>query len=152
MLAERSAGVRLVFAEGFERIYRQNADNVGLFTSTDFALLARLERGEPITLDELLAGRDALAAAILRHGGLLRYEDMAAFRVQPEEPASTTFQGYTVYKPGFWSQGPAMLETLNILEPYDLRAMQRNSADYVHTLVEALKLAYADRDTWYGDP
>ena len=56
------------------------------------------------------------------HNGLIRYEDMAAFRVEPEEPVSTTFKGYTVYKPGFWSQGPAMLETLNILEGYDIRA------------------------------
>jgi gamma-glutamyltranspeptidase/glutathione hydrolase len=48
------------------------------------------------------------------HNGLIRYEDMAAFRVEPEEPVSTTFKGYTVYKPGFWSQGPGMLEALNI--------------------------------------
>ncbi len=72
-LAEWSAGVRLVFARSFERIYRQNADNLGLLTSTDFGLLARLERGEVPALDELLAGRDAQAAAILRAGGLLRY-------------------------------------------------------------------------------
>ena len=84
--------------------------------------------------------------------GLLRYEDMAAFRLEPEEPVSTTFQGYQVYKPGFWSQGPSLIEALNILASYDLRAMRWNSADYLHTLVEALKLAYADRDTYYGDP
>ena len=73
VVAERSAGVRLVIAESFERIYRQNADNVGLYTSTDFGLVERIARGEPIALDELLAGRDALAAAILRHGGLLAW-------------------------------------------------------------------------------
>lgn len=73
VVAERAAGVRLVIAEGFERIYRQNADNVGLFTSTDFGLVDRIARGEPIELDELLAGRDALAADIVRAGGLLRY-------------------------------------------------------------------------------
>jgi gamma-glutamyltranspeptidase/glutathione hydrolase len=86
------------------------------------------------------------------NGGLLRYEDMAEFRLKPEDPVSTDFHGYRVYKPGFWSQGPAMLETLNILSGYDLAAMKWNSAQYVHTLVEALKLAYADRDTYYGDP
>jgi gamma-glutamyltranspeptidase/glutathione hydrolase len=86
------------------------------------------------------------------HNGLLRYEDMAAFRVEPEDAVSTTFKGYTVYKPGFWSQGPAMIETLNILEGYDIQGLKLNSADYIHTLVEALKLAYADRDTYYGDP
>lgn len=87
-----------------------------------------------------------------KNGGLLRYEDMAAFRVEPEDAVSTTFHGYTVYKPGFWSQGPSMLEALNILEGYNLRELKLNSADYIHTLVEALKLAYADRDTYYGDP
>jgi 3-isopropylmalate/(R)-2-methylmalate dehydratase large subunit len=71
--AERLAGVRLVIAESFERIYRQNADNIGLFTSTDFGLLDRLQRGETIALDDLLAGRDALAAGILRSGGLLKF-------------------------------------------------------------------------------
>lgn len=71
--AEVLAGIRLVIAESFERIYRQNADNIGLFTSTDLGLAARIAAGEPITLDELVAGRDPLAAAILRAGGLLRF-------------------------------------------------------------------------------
>jgi gamma-glutamyltranspeptidase/glutathione hydrolase len=84
--------------------------------------------------------------------GLLRYEDMAAFHLEPEEAVSTNFKGYEVYKPGFWSQGPTMIEALNILNGYDLVAMKYNSADYLHTLTEALKLAYADRDTYYGDP
>ena len=86
------------------------------------------------------------------NGGLLRYEDMAAFKLQPEEALSTDYHNYKVYKPGFYTQGPAMLETLNILEGYDLRSMGFNSAEYIHTLTEALKLAYADRDTYYGDP
>ncbi|MDA7418001.1 aconitase family protein [Xenophilus arseniciresistens] len=71
--AEVLAGVRLVIAESFERIYRQNADNIGLITSTDFGLIPRIEAGEAIAWDELVAGRDALAAAILRGGGLLRF-------------------------------------------------------------------------------
>ena len=69
--AERLAGVRLVIAESFERIYRQNADNIGLLTSTDFGLIARIEAGEAISLDELVDGRDNLAAAILKSAGLL---------------------------------------------------------------------------------
>jgi gamma-glutamyltranspeptidase / glutathione hydrolase len=85
-------------------------------------------------------------------GGLLRYEDMAAFHLEVEEPVSATYRGYTVYKPGFWSQGPAMLEALNILEGLDLKSMGFNSPEYIHTVTEALKLAYADRDTYYGDP
>jgi 3-isopropylmalate/(R)-2-methylmalate dehydratase large subunit len=71
--AERLAGIRLVVAESFERLYRQNADNTGLFTSTDFGLLDRIERGEAIAIEELLADREPLAAAILRAGGLLRF-------------------------------------------------------------------------------
>ncbi len=86
------------------------------------------------------------------NGGLLRYEDMAAFRLAPEEPVSTDFHGLRVYKPGFWSQGPAMIETLNILSGIDFSGLKFNSPDYIHTVTEALKLAYADRDTYYGDP
>lgn len=71
--AERHAGVRLVIAESFERIYRQNADNIGLFTTTDFGVLERIQAGEPVSLDALLSDRDPLTQAILRSGGLLRY-------------------------------------------------------------------------------
>lgn len=87
--AERLAGVRLVIAESFERIYRQNADNIGLFTSTDLSLADRLQRGEVITIDELLQGRDALAAAILRAGGLLRFgqQHLRAARPAPDVTA-----------------------------------------------------------------
>jgi 3-isopropylmalate/(R)-2-methylmalate dehydratase large subunit len=78
--------VRLVIAESFERIYRQNADNIGLFTSTDFSLVARIQAGEAIPLDELVAGRDALAATILRSGGLLRFgqQHMQAITTVPD--------------------------------------------------------------------
>ena len=71
-LAHLHAGVRLIVAESFERIFRQNADNLGLYTSTDFALLERVRRGEPIAIEELVKGRDALAARLLRTGGLLK--------------------------------------------------------------------------------
>ena len=84
--------------------------------------------------------------------GLLRYEDMAAFRLKPEDPVSANYRDYQIYKPGFWSQGPAMVESLNLLSGFDLHAMGLNSGEYIHTVTEALKLAYADRDTFYGDP
>jgi gamma-glutamyltranspeptidase/glutathione hydrolase len=86
------------------------------------------------------------------NGGLLRYEDMAAFKLEVEEPAAGTYRGYKVYKPGFWSQGPAMIEALNMLEGFDLRASGASSPESVHRMAEVLKLAYADRDSWYGDP
>ncbi|MGD1070338.1 MAG: gamma-glutamyltransferase [Bryobacteraceae bacterium] len=91
-------------------------------------------------------------AFVKANKGLLRYEDMAAFRLTPEEPVSTVFHGLRVYKPGFWSQGPTMIEALNMLNGIDIGAMRFNSAEYINTVVEALKLAYADRDTYYGDP
>ena len=72
-VAELRAGIRLVIARSFERIYRQNADNVGLFTSTDFGLIDRIRAGEALEVDELVAGRDAVTADVLRAGGLLRY-------------------------------------------------------------------------------
>lgn len=72
-MAEKLAGIRLVIAESFERLYRQNADNIGLLTSTDFSLIERIQGGERIALRELLAGRDALASDILACGGLLGF-------------------------------------------------------------------------------
>src|SRR6185503_19717240 len=86
------------------------------------------------------------------NGGLLRTGDFAAFHARVEEPAKSSYRGYEVYKTGFFAQGPAMLEALNMLEGYDLRAMKHNSAAYIHTLTEAMKLAFADRDRYYGDP
>ncbi len=85
------------------------------------------------------------------NNGLLRYEDMAAFRLTVEDALSTTYHGYTVYKPGFWTQGPAMLELLNIMDGFEGKPAL-NSAEYIHRAVEAMKLVYADRDTYYGDP
>jgi gamma-glutamyltranspeptidase / glutathione hydrolase len=86
------------------------------------------------------------------NGGLLRAGDLAAFHAKVEEPAHSSYRGYEVYKTGFFAQGPVMLEALNVLEGYDLRAMKHNSADYIHTLTEAMKLGFADRDRYYGDP
>jgi gamma-glutamyltranspeptidase/glutathione hydrolase len=86
------------------------------------------------------------------NNGLLRYEDMAAFKLEVEDAIEGTYRGYHVYKPGFWTQGPAMIEALNIIEGFDPHSAPLNSADYIHRTVEALKLAYADRDTYYGDP
>lgn len=86
------------------------------------------------------------------NGGLIRASDFASFKAKVEEPARAEYRGYEVYKTGFWAQGPVMLQTLNILEGFDLRAMRHNSPDYIHTLTEAMKLGFADRDRYYGDP
>ena len=83
--AELRAGIRLVIAKSFERIYRQNADNLGLFTSTDFGLVARVQAGEAIPIDELVAGREALSATVLKAGGLLLYGQQF-LRISPLSP------------------------------------------------------------------
>ncbi|MDX2180768.1 MAG: gamma-glutamyltransferase family protein [Bryobacteraceae bacterium] len=93
-----------------------------------------------------------IAAFSKDNGGLLTYEDLAAFRADVEEPLAITYRGLTVYKPGFWTQGPSTLQALNILEHVELKPLGFNSGAYLHTLIEAMKLAYADRDTYYGDP
>jgi gamma-glutamyltranspeptidase / glutathione hydrolase len=90
--------------------------------------------------------------AIEKEGGLMRASDLAKFSANLDQPTKTNFHGYEVYKVGFWSQGPVMLQALNLLESYDLKALKHNSPDYVHTLTEAIKLAFADRDRYYGDP
>ncbi len=88
--AEKLAGIQLVIAKSFERIYRQNADNIGLFTSTDFGLIARIERGEPILVDELLAGRDELSHGILRAGGLLKFGQLHLRDAQRSDPRGSS--------------------------------------------------------------
>ncbi|MGE3489494.1 MAG: gamma-glutamyltransferase family protein, partial [Vicinamibacterales bacterium] len=93
-----------------------------------------------------------MVAFLKQHGAPFDAADFAEYYARLEEPAKTTYRGYTVYKHGFGSQGPVMLQALNILEHFDLRAMGYGSADYLHTVVEATKLAYADRDTYYADP
>jgi gamma-glutamyltranspeptidase/glutathione hydrolase len=93
-----------------------------------------------------------MVAFLQQHRAPFDLSDFAEFFARIEAPASTTYRGYTVYKHGFGSQGPVLLQTLNILENFDLKAMGHASADYLHTIVEAMKLAYADRDTYYADP
>jgi gamma-glutamyltranspeptidase/glutathione hydrolase len=97
-----------------------------------------------------------IAAEIVRsvkeQGGLFTMEDLAKWQVHIEEPVSTNYRGITVYKLTTWVQGPAMLQALNILENMDLKAMGYNSARYLHAIYQAMSLAFADRDFYYGDP
>ncbi|HLF11440.1 MAG TPA: gamma-glutamyltransferase, partial [Gammaproteobacteria bacterium] len=96
-------------------------------------------------------GRDLVAAA-QAEGGLITMQDLDRWQVYIEEPAVTNYKGIDVYKLTHWVQGPAMLQTLNILENLDLRSMGYNSARYIHALYQAMNLAFADRDFYYGDP
>lgn len=85
-------------------------------------------------------------------GGLITEQDLANWKVLEEEPLHTTYKGIDVYKLSQWTQGPMMLQSLNILENFDLKGMGFNSAKYIHTIYQTLNLAFADRDFYYGDP
>jgi gamma-glutamyltranspeptidase/glutathione hydrolase len=112
-------------------------------------------------LKAIQAGRDAfyvgpiaqrITASVRAAGGLMTDDDLSGYRGKVEEPATVTYRGYSVYKAGFWNQGPVLLQTLKLLEGFDLKAMGAGSADAIHTIVESIKLAYADRDRYYADP
>jgi gamma-glutamyltranspeptidase/glutathione hydrolase len=95
---------------------------------------------------------NALEAWYVEKGGFLRKADLAAHKTPVVDPLTITYRGYTVYKAGPFTQGPYLLQTLRLLEGFDLKKMGFNSADYIHTVIEAEKLALADRDEYYGDP
>jgi len=108
----------------------------------------------------LLAARDRFYRGDIAHtmadfsesnGGLFRYNDFTAYKAEVEDAVSTDYRGYQVYKNPSATQGPAELFTLNLLRGYDLKAMGHNSADYIHVGIEAVKLAFADREMFLGD-
>ena len=140
-----------------------------IFRQPDLAAtLRKLVEAERQALARGLSRKDAILAAYDRFykgdiaqefvrgsqevGGLHTLEDLANWKVRIEEPVKTTYKGIDVYKLDVWTQGPAMLQALNILEGIDLKAMGYNSARYIHTLYQAMNLAFADRDFYYGDP
>jgi gamma-glutamyltranspeptidase/glutathione hydrolase len=140
-----------------------------IFRQPDLARTLRsLVEAEAQALARGRSRRDAIMAAYERfyrgdiaqefvrgvqeQGGLITMQDLANFQVRIEQPVSTDYKGIQVYKLTHWTQGPALLQSLNILENFDLRAMGYNSARYVHTLYQAMSLAFADRDFYYGDP
>ena len=107
------------------------------------------------------AGRDAfytgsiarrIAEADRAAGGVFTYDDLANYHGKIEKPTTSSFHGFDVYKAGTWNQGPVLLQTLNILEGVDLKTAGDNTAEYIHQVHEAIKLAYADRNAFYGDP
>lgn len=118
-------------------------------------------RGAPSREGRLRAVRDAfykgpiarqMAVFAQEQGGFLTEDDLAEFEVREEPPVSVDYKGYEVYGCGPWCQGPAVPQTLKLLEGFDLAGMGHNTAAYLHTLAEAIKLTYADRDRYYGDP
>ena len=112
-------------------------------------------------IEGLCAARNAfyqgdIAHQIVKHqkenGGFLTLEDFSEFKVDIEDPVEINFQGTTVYTCGPWCQGPVLLQCLRLLDGFDLRNMKQDSPAYIHTLTEAIKLSFADRHFYYGDP
>lgn len=98
--------------------------------------------------------RDAcvMDASGARHKGVLTGQDMAGWQATWETPLSIDYEGWTVWKAGMWSQGPSLLQALRLLEGSGIADMDSRGADFVHTVTEAMKLAFADREAYYGDP
>lgn len=136
----------------------RNPDLARTFRLLSNAEKRNLSRGRSYALqaarDVFYCGEiaDTIAEFCQANGGLLTKEDLAAFHTKIEEPASFNYRGYEVFKCGPWSQGPVFLQQLALLEGFDLIHMGHNSADYIHTVAEAAKLAFADREQYYGDP
>ncbi len=93
-----------------------------------------------------------LVRGVQEEGGLITLSDLAKWKVHVEEPYHVSYKGIDVYKLPIWQQGPALLQSLNMLEEMDLKAMGFNSPRYIHTLYQVMSLAFADRDFYYGDP
>jgi len=140
-----------------------------IFVQSDLAVtLRKLVEAEKQALAQGKSRKDAIMAAydrfykgdiaqefvrgVQEEGGLITMQDLANWKVRIEEPVKTTYKGIDVYKLQFWQQGPAMLQALNILEHADLKSMGYNTPRYMHTLYQAMSLAFADRDFYYGDP
>ncbi|MGH7160385.1 MAG: gamma-glutamyltransferase family protein [Acetobacteraceae bacterium] len=103
-------------------------------------------------VDRFFRSHEVLDASGRRHRGLLAADDFARWQASVEDPVSLEYHGYTVLKCGPWSQGPVFLQQLALLSDFDLAAMDPLGADFVHTVVECAKLAFADREAYYGDP
>jgi gamma-glutamyltranspeptidase / glutathione hydrolase len=140
-----------------------------IFVQKDLlATLTKMVEAEEQALNQKKSRKEAIYAAYHRfytgdiarefvrgcqeQGGLITMEDLAKWKPQEEEPLHVNYKGIEVYKLQQWSQGPVLLQALNILENIDLRAMGYNSTKYIHTLYQAMNLAFADRDFYYGDP
>jgi len=103
-------------------------------------------------VDSFVRRAERLDSSGRRHSGLLTAADMAAFRATDEAPARLPYRDVEVCKTGPWGQGPVMLQQLALLEGFALRDMERGGVEHVHTVMECAKLAFADREAWYGDP
>jgi len=120
------------------------------------ALKAGKSRKEALQLayDRFYTGdiAEEIVRSVKEQGGLFEMQDLANWQVKIEQPTQVNYKGIDVFKMQEWTQGPALLQSLNILENFDLKSMGYNSANYINTIYQAMSLAFADRDFYYGDP
>ncbi len=149
---------------------KREAPSAGeIFVQKDLlATLTKMVDAEQAALKKGKNRKDAIMAAFDRfykgdiakefvrgckeQGGLITEQDLANWKPIEEEPLSVNYKGIDVYKLQAWTQGPMLLQSLNILENFDVKAMGYNSAKYIHTLYQTMNLTFADRDFYYGDP
>lgn len=148
---------------------REAPEGGEIFVQKDlFQMLLKLVDAESSALKQGKSRKEAIQAAydrfyrgdiavefvrgVQEQGGLITMDDLAKWKVKLEDPVSVNYRGIDVYKLTSWTQGPVMLQALNILENFDLKSMGYNSSRYIHTICQAMHLAFADRDFYYGDP
>ena len=140
-------------AETYRRVLRE-AEAVGGNREKQIDAARRIwsEGFIAATIDNFCRTNEVMDSSGRRHRGVLRGEDMVKWQATVEQPASFDYHGYRVFKCGVWSQGPVFLQQLALLQNFDLSAMDPIGADFVHTVSECSKLAFADREAYYGDP
>ncbi|QHW26850.1 gamma-glutamyltransferase family protein [Rhizobium leguminosarum bv. viciae 248] len=141
-----------VLAETWKRVIAEAEAKSGREAQVEAARDAFYRGFVAEKIDDYLKTAEVLDASGNRHKGVLTATDMANWSATIEEPLTYDYHGWTIAKIGPWGQGPVFLQTLSILKGFDLAAMDPAGADFVHTVVEAMKLAFADREVYYGDP
>ncbi len=141
-----------VLAETWKRVIAEAETKSGREAQVEAARDAFYRGFVAEKIDDYLKTAEVMDASGNRHKGVLTANDMANWSATIEEPLTYDYHGWTIAKIGPWGQGPVFLQTLSILKGFDLAAMDPAGADFVHTVVEAMKLAFADREVYYGDP
>ncbi|HYM51823.1 MAG TPA: gamma-glutamyltransferase family protein [Candidatus Limnocylindrales bacterium] len=142
-----------LLAETYQRIVREaEAAGSSREQQIDAALHAFYRGFVAEAIDRYCASAQVMDITGTRHPALLRGSDLSTWRASREAPVSSDHRTFTVYKPGPWSQAPVFLQQLTLLRDVDLRGMGFLSAEHIHTVIEGAKLAFADREAWYGDP
>jgi gamma-glutamyltranspeptidase / glutathione hydrolase len=142
------------YAQGERLVQAELAETLGRMARAEATARGDRQAGVRAARDEFYRGETAkrIAAFHRAEGGPLALEDLAAFAVEVEPALTTTFGRYAIASCGFWCQGPVLLQLFDMLDGLDLHALGHNSPAYLHRLVETIKLAFADRDAYYGDP